>query len=72
MRGANFTGANLRRTNFSKSDLKLEPSQLDDGKTREWPPRFVGCILDETNFSDAQSDRLIARDKRRREAGAVA
>lgn len=62
LRGANFTGANLRRANFRKSDLKIEISQLGNGQTREWPPRFVACILDETNFSDALSDRLIARD----------
>jgi uncharacterized protein YjbI with pentapeptide repeats len=61
LRGANFSDANLRRANFRKSDLEVETTTLDDGKSHDWPPRFNGCKLDETNFKDVKATRLIAK-----------
>ncbi len=60
LRGANFTSAVLRRTDFHKADLEIEIAVLGDGKTREWPPRFNGCRLEETNFKDVKATRVIA------------
>src|SRR6185369_10431634 len=60
LRGANFTGANLRRTDFRKANLEIEIAVLADGESREWPPRFNNCRLEETNFKDVKATRLIA------------
>ena len=60
LRGANFTSATLRRTDFSNADLEIEIAVLADGKTREWPPRFNSCKLEETNFKDVKATRIIA------------
>ena len=57
---ANFTSATLRRTDFSNADLEVEVAVLADGKAREWPPRFSGCKLEETNFKDVKASRIIA------------